>query len=92
MQHFSNYFVQILVIRFKCKGVKDDPEGGRKKFQGGQLPPTFRAYRRGGSRTVRIQSYGEGGLITSEHRHKGEGSKFVQKTVINDIFYKRINE
>jgi len=28
MQHFSKYFVQILVIRSKCQGGKDGPEGG----------------------------------------------------------------
>jgi len=34
MQHFSNYFVQILVIRSKVQGGTDGPEGS-EKFQGG---------------------------------------------------------
>jgi len=40
---FSNYFVQILIIRSKCQGDKDGP-GGRKTFQGGSCPHTSRAY------------------------------------------------
>jgi len=39
MQHFSNYFVQIIVIRSRLPGGKDGPGGGRKKFQGGSCPP-----------------------------------------------------
>jgi len=46
---------------------------------------------------------GEEVHIPSEYRHMGgsenvrtpslgEGSKFVQKNIINDIFYKRINK
>jgi len=37
MQHFSNYFVQILVIRSKCRGT--DGPGGAKKFRGGSCSP-----------------------------------------------------
>jgi len=41
MQHFSNYFVQILVIRSKRQGGKMVQEG--EKIPGG-LPPTSRTY------------------------------------------------
>jgi len=34
MQHFSNYFVQILVIRFKVQGGTNG-SGGRRKIPGG---------------------------------------------------------
>jgi len=48
MQHFSNYFVKILVIRSKCERVTDGLEGerGAKKLQGAAalLPLTFRVY------------------------------------------------
>jgi len=46
MQDFSNYLVQILVIRAKCQGGKGDLREA-KKILGEQLPPTFRAYELG---------------------------------------------
>jgi len=46
MQHFSNYFVLLLLlIRFQCQWAESS---GAKKFQermrSPTLPPTFRAY------------------------------------------------
>jgi len=47
MQHFSKHFVQILVIRSKCRGGGGGGGGGAKmaqgggKISGGQLPPYF---------------------------------------------------
>jgi len=37
LQHFSNYFVQILVIRSKCQGDKDGPGEERKNSELSQL-------------------------------------------------------
>jgi len=47
MQHYSNCFVQILVIRSKYQGGKDGPGGaGEKNFRraAALLPPTSRSY------------------------------------------------
>jgi len=44
MQHFSNYLVLILVIRFNCQGGAKMVRGGGEEFQGSSCPPTSRAY------------------------------------------------
>jgi len=59
MQHFSNYFVQILVIRSKCQaqGGTDGSEVG-KKISGGQLSPLLPISRAYGLRSrIRIRSF-----------------------------------
>jgi len=39
---YSQYFVLILVIRFKYQGDRDGPQGrGAKQFQGGTITPSF---------------------------------------------------